>query len=107
MITWESIKKTAADLMPLYNLVSKNIDKGIGLFGAGVSAAPCYDFLREKNYDVSCFVDNSAEKQKYPCCGLKVIPPFSFDGGALFITNQTYAKTIEKACTPYSWGGGG
>jgi FkbM family methyltransferase len=77
------------------------------LFGAGVSAAPCYDFLKEKNYDVSCFVDNSKEKQKYLCCGLNVMDPASFKGGVLFVTNQTYAKAIENAYTRIAGGGGG
>jgi hypothetical protein len=69
------------------------------LFGAGASAAPCYDFLKEKNYNVSCFVDNSTEKQKYLCCGLNVIAPDSFKDGVLFVTNQTYAKAMANAYT--------
>lgn len=97
MITWELIQEMVEGLRPLCSLVNENIGKGIGLFGAGVSAAPCCDFLTEKNYDVSCFVDNSTEKQKYLCCGLKVMAPSSFDGGVLFITNQTYTKAIEKS----------
>jgi hypothetical protein len=109
MITWKMIEKAVDDLKPLYSLANENIDKGIGLFGAGVSAAPCHDFLREKNYGVSCFVDNSGEKQKHLCCGLKVVPPSSFEGGVLFITNQTYAKAMEKTYAAYyhNAGGGG
>ena len=44
MITWDLIEKAVRDLEPIYSVVNKNIDKGIGLFGAGVSAVPCYDF---------------------------------------------------------------
>lgn len=106
MITWEAIEKAAEDIMPAYTLVDANIDKGIGLFGAGVSAAPCYDFLCEKKYNVSCFVDSSVEKQKHLCCGLKVIAPSSFDGGVLFITNQTYAKPMGALYVPYYAGEG-
>jgi FkbM family methyltransferase len=100
------IEKAAEDLSPVYFLANENIDKGIGLFGAGVSAVPCHDFLTEKNHSVSCFVDNSPEKQKHPCCGLQVIPPSSFDGGVLFITNQTYAKAIEKSYAAHFAGAG-
>ncbi|MDR2660284.1 MAG: hypothetical protein LBC27_09930 [Spirochaetaceae bacterium] len=45
------------------------------------------------------------------CYGLKVMPTSSFDGGVLFITNQTYAKAMEKDyalhCGAGGVGGGG
>jgi FkbM family methyltransferase len=100
------IEKAAERLKPLYSLVNSNIGKGVGLFGAGVSAVPCYDFLKEKNYEVSCFVDNSKERQKYLCCGLNVIDPASFKDGVLFVTNQTYAKAMESSYANSAGGGG-
>ena len=64
-----------------------------------------WDLIEKAVHDVSCFVDGSGEKQKGLCCGLKVIPPDSFNSGVLFITNQTYAKPMEKSCAPYLTGG--
>jgi FkbM family methyltransferase len=98
------VEKAVNELKPIYEFVNENICKGIGLFGAGTFGALCHDFLKEKGYQISCFVDTSTKKQNTLFCGLKVIAPSSFNDGVLLITNQTYANVMEQSVRP---GGGG
>jgi FkbM family methyltransferase len=96
------VEKVAAEARPKYESVARNIDAGIALFGAGTFGALCYDFLKEKKYNISCFIDNAKEKQGTEFCGLKVEASHPFHEGVILITNQTYSDVIKQ-----SIGGGG
>jgi FlaA1/EpsC-like NDP-sugar epimerase len=106
MITWDMVEKAAEELQPAFEAAVKVMDNGVCLYGAGTFGALCYDFLKEKGYKVLSFADNSKKKQNTLYCGLNVIDPRSFNDGLLLITNQTYAKTMEKEFKTSGGGGG-
>jgi FlaA1/EpsC-like NDP-sugar epimerase len=105
MITWDVVENAAEKLRPRYDAVAEDAGDGIALFGAGTFGALCYDFLKEKKYNILCFMDNSKEKQGTDFCGFRVEIPHSLQKGVVLITNQTYANVIEQSWK--SGGGGG
>lgn len=102
---WTKILEEIDNNIASFNEIEQNIGNGIILFGAGQYGKTSLEYLMENNYEVSCFIDNSTEKQAESIKDIKIFSSNKIiDKGIVLITAHHAVKEIEatyKAKVPF------
>jgi FkbM family methyltransferase len=96
VITWETIKETVYEKKHEYERIEDNLDKGIGLYGAGQFGQQIVDYMKNNNYKINCFLDSNRGLHGQKIQGIEIKTLDDFSGGAVLITARRAIDEIKK-----------
>jgi FkbM family methyltransferase len=96
LISWETVEKAVDEKALEYRRVEDNLDKGIGLYGAGSFGQLMLDYMNDGNYNINCYLDSNKKLHGQKIHGIEVKNLEDFSDGAILITARKYIADIRK-----------
>ncbi len=97
--SWQHILGCVNDLKIFYSRINTASEEGIALYGAGLMGLDAVEYLRDRRLKITCFIDNSVQKQGTTLAGIPIV---SFDhplvkaSSFVLITTRTAVNEISK-----------
>ena len=100
--SWQRVLDCADELRSTYSLVHGASGPGVALYGAGATGLDAVEYLGKRNIRISCFIDNSPQKQGTLLAGIPVVPvgdPQATSAPLALITTRAEIPQIGRRLT--------